>query len=135
MRARLPACRSYLLNEAERPDNRLAARRSQSMARRSNRPRKTYEPASGDGKGSSSSGTEGGDDDKSNVAFNYEPISAPSSRCAPLERILLQHHAFLPGAAFIVKYAHRIIVSRIFFFFQFSPVIPRALLRRAPSLG
>lgn len=90
MRARLPSCRSYLLNETERPDNRLeksvrgAKRRSTEKNLRAGQQREK--------ESRKDAGWEGGDD-KSNAAFNYGPISAPSSRCAPLERILLKRCA------------------------------------------
>lgn len=130
MRARLPArCRSYLLNEAERSDNHLATRRSQSRARRGDRPRKTYEPAASE-RGSRRAPE--GDDDKSDAAFNYEPISAPSSRCAPLERILLKR---CPSPALLSSMRIGVIVSRISFARVSRLSAPRALLRRAPSLA
>lgn len=84
MPARLPArCRSYLLNEA---DNRFATRRSQSEIDREKPMSQRRERGPG--------GHRRGDDDKSDAAFNYGPISAPSSRCAPLERILLKAMPF-----------------------------------------
>jgi len=109
MRARLPACRSYLLNEIERFDNRLATRRSRFTARRDDRPRKICEPVSGEG-------VQWREHRRGTIKVilllitNRFPFC-----CASLGWILLlKRDALLPSAAFIVKYAHlsRIIVSR-----------------------
>lgn len=92
-------------------------RRSQSAVRRGDRPRKTYEPAGRRRrKASRWKGHRRRDDDKSNAAFNYGPISAPSSRCAPLERILLKRDArFSRVPRLLSSMRRRIIVSRICF--------------------
>jgi len=126
MLARLPACRSYLLNEAERPDNRLAARRSQSMVRRGNWPRKTYEPASGNEKRSSWGGTEGG-----TIKITWLLITDRFQHRRPAARFWSEYYYSTMRFSRVLRLLssmHIGLSSRIsFFFFHFSPAILRAL--------